>query len=295
MGLGGGDGGGDVSSGGGVSTGGGKSANDDSDSDANAAAAADDDAVDKDDADVRGIDGIGGGAIDDDDDNDDDDDDDGGVVDFLISVSPVFRRIPLLTDGSDKTLIAIDDGAELCISSILTLGVALSGTVDNEKTDDVFDGVDRFDDSCVTLGVALGVSLLLDFSFIFMGVTGTSGDGILTLDKLEDDDAISLNWSLLGLTDDDIVDGADETSENEDKPRLRDGFELDARGEGAGETLDNTSGVEIFFGDDEEFDVLIDGGSNDASSIFNSSSESGSGCCFFNLTENLFFVGSDGG
>jgi hypothetical protein len=202
----------------------------------------------------------------------------------------------LLTDGSDKTLMLIDDGAELRISSTLTLGATLSGTVDNEKTDDAFDGVVCFEDTEVLVEVTLGVNLLLDLSFIFMGVTGTRGDGILTLDKFEDDDAISLNWSFPGLTDDDIVEGADETSDNEDKPRLRDGFELDATvviEDGAEERSDNTGGVNIFFGDDDEFDVLIDGGRNDASSIFNSASESGSGCLFFN--ENLFFVrDSDG-
>jgi hypothetical protein len=174
--IGGGGGGGGVSDGGGgggasdevggVSTGGGggKSANDDSDSDAAA------DAVDTDDTDVWGIDGIGGGAID-----DDEEEDNLGVVDFLISispVSPVFRRIPLLTDGSDKTLILADDGNELRTSSILTLGVRLSGAVDNEKTDDTFDGVFCFDDT----GLALGGSLILDFSLTFIGVTGTSGD-----------------------------------------------------------------------------------------------------------------------
>jgi hypothetical protein len=137
-----------------------------------------------------------------------------------------------------------------------------------------------------------------------MGVTGTSGDGILTLDKLEDDDAISLNRSLSGLADVDNVDGADETSDNEDKPSLRDGFELEDATvvieDGAEETSDNTGGVNIFFGDDDEededLDVLIDGGTNAAVSIFNSSSESKLGCCFFNLNANLFFVGgSDGG
>jgi hypothetical protein len=188
---------------------------------------------------------------------------------------------------------AVDDGVELCISFILTLGVALSGTVDNEKTDDAFDGVVCFDKT----GVILGVMLLLDFSLIFIGVTGTRGDGILTFDKLEDDDAISLNISLSGLTEVDNVDGADETSDNDDNFSLRDGFELEldailGLGDGADDTSDNTGGVNTFF---EDADDRINGGTNDPVSIFNSSSESESGCCFFNLNENFFFVfdGSD--
>jgi hypothetical protein len=205
-----------------------------------------------DDADVRCIDGIGGGSIKDDAD-DAVEDDKVGVIDFLIPISPVSRRASLLTiliDGSDKTLIAVDDGVELCISFILTLGVALSGTVDNEKTDDAFDGVVCFDKT----GVILGVMLLLDFSLIFIGVTGTRGDGILTFDTLEDDDAISLNISLLGLAEVDNVDGADETSDNDDNFSLRDGFELEldailGLGDGADDTSENTGGVNTFFED----------------------------------------------